>query len=48
MLLREAQAVVDERYRVYEDMAARDGTRFHPFWEDKAVTQGETKAEAKP
>ena len=48
MLLREAQAVVDERYRVYEDMAARDGTRFHPFWEDKAVTQNQTKAEAKP
>ena len=48
MLLREAQAVVDERYRVYEDMAARKGTRFHPFWEDKAVTQDHTKVEAKP
>src|SRR5271166_2906030 len=47
MLLRDAQAVVDERYRVYEDLAAREGTRFHPFWEDKAVTQGPTKAEAK-
>ncbi|MGA7330047.1 MAG: 2-oxoacid:acceptor oxidoreductase family protein, partial [Rhodomicrobium sp.] len=52
MLLREAQAAVDERYRVYEDMAAREGTRFHPFWEDKAIiqkasTQSETKAEAK-
>jgi pyruvate-ferredoxin/flavodoxin oxidoreductase len=48
MLLREAQAAVDERYRVYEDMAAREGTRFHPFWQDKATTQDETKAEAKP
>ena len=47
MLLREAQAVVDERYRVYEDMATRAGTRFHPFWEDKAITQGQTKVEAK-
>src|SRR5271165_128047 len=45
MLLREAQAAVDERYRVYEDLAAREGTRFHPFWEDKAITQ--PKAEAK-
>jgi pyruvate-ferredoxin/flavodoxin oxidoreductase len=48
MLLREAQAAVDERYRVYEDMAAREGTRFHPFWQDKATTQDETKVEAKP
>ena len=48
MLLREAQAAVDERYRVYEDMAAREGKRFHPFWQDKAITPDETKAEAKP
>ena len=47
MLLREAQAAVDERYRVYEDMAARDGTRFHPFWQDAAVTQGGTKVETR-
>ncbi|MCP4381326.1 MAG: pyruvate:ferredoxin (flavodoxin) oxidoreductase [Hyphomicrobiales bacterium] len=31
-LLRQAQAVVDERYRVYEDLAARDGARFQPNW----------------
>ena len=53
MLLREAQAAVDERYRVYEDMAAREGTRFHPFWQDEAIAQKasaqeETKAEAQP
>ncbi|HLJ61076.1 MAG TPA: pyruvate:ferredoxin (flavodoxin) oxidoreductase [bacterium] len=29
-LMRMAQAVVDEKYRQYEDMAARDGSRFHP------------------
>ncbi len=33
-MLRQAQAVVDERYRVYEDLAARDGSRFLPNWED--------------
>ena len=43
-LLRQAQAAVDERYRLYEDIAARDGTRFHPYWQDPAVTQeGTTK-----
>ncbi|WP_421725620.1 pyruvate:ferredoxin (flavodoxin) oxidoreductase [Bauldia sp.] len=31
-LLRQAQAVVDERFRVYEDLAARDGDRFQPNW----------------
>src|SRR5271166_2833424 len=46
MLLREAQAAVDERYRVYEDLAAREGTRFHPFWQDEAVTHEEKTAEA--
>lgn len=38
MLLRQAQAAVDERYRLYEDIAARDGTRFHPFWQEESVT----------
>ena len=40
MLLREAQAAVDERYRLYEDMAARDGSRFHPFWQDETAAGG--------
>ncbi|MEP0322275.1 pyruvate:ferredoxin (flavodoxin) oxidoreductase [Bauldia litoralis] len=31
-LMRQAQAVVDERYRTYEDLAARDGSRFQPNW----------------
>ncbi len=39
MLMRQAQAGADERYRLYEDMAARDGTRFHPFWQDEDVTR---------
>ena len=33
-LLAQAQASVDERYRMYEDFAARDGARFLPHWED--------------
>jgi pyruvate-ferredoxin/flavodoxin oxidoreductase len=33
-LLAMAQAVVDEKYRQYEDLAARDGSRFHPNAED--------------
>ncbi len=33
-LLDQAQAAANERYRVYEDMAARDGSRFLPHWED--------------
>ena len=45
LLLRQAQATVDERYRLYEDMAAREGTRFHPFWQDEAVTRDKTPAE---
>jgi pyruvate-ferredoxin/flavodoxin oxidoreductase len=45
VLMRQAQAAVDERYRLYEDMAARDGTRFHPFWQDDAVTRQETARE---
>jgi len=45
VLLRQAQATVDERYRLYEDMAAREGTRFHPFWQDEAVTRDPKPAE---
>jgi pyruvate-ferredoxin/flavodoxin oxidoreductase len=33
-MLRQAQAVVDDRYRVYEDLAGRDGSRFLPNWEE--------------
>ncbi|MCB1501730.1 MAG: pyruvate:ferredoxin (flavodoxin) oxidoreductase, partial [Bauldia sp.] len=33
-MMRQAQAAVDERYRTYEDLAARDGSRFLPNWED--------------
>lgn len=35
-LLEQAQAAVDERYRIYEDLAARDGKRFLPHWEEVA------------
>jgi pyruvate-ferredoxin/flavodoxin oxidoreductase len=37
-LLAMAQAVVIEKYRQYEDLAARDGSRFHPNADD--VTAG--------
>jgi pyruvate-ferredoxin/flavodoxin oxidoreductase len=33
-LLAMAQAVVTEKYRQYEDLAARDGSRFHPNADD--------------
>jgi pyruvate-ferredoxin/flavodoxin oxidoreductase len=33
-MLEQAQRVLDERYRLYEDLAARDGSRFHPLWQD--------------
>ena len=33
-MLVQAQASVDERYRMYEDFAARDGARFLPHRED--------------
>jgi pyruvate-ferredoxin/flavodoxin oxidoreductase len=33
-MLRQAQAAANERYRAYEDLAARDGSRFLPHWED--------------
>lgn len=48
MLLRQAQAAVDERYRIYEDIAARDGTRFHPFWQEEGVPSGEETEEVVP
>jgi len=35
-MLRQAQAEADERYRNFEDLAARDGSRFLPHWEDVA------------
>ena len=34
LMLAQAQLSVEERYRLYEDFASRDGTRFHPHWED--------------
>ena len=34
VMLTQAQLALDERYRLYEDMAARDGSRFLPHWED--------------
>jgi pyruvate-ferredoxin/flavodoxin oxidoreductase len=36
-LLAMAQAVVTEKYRQYEDLAARDGSRFHPNADDAAL-----------
>ncbi|MGE4481387.1 MAG: pyruvate:ferredoxin (flavodoxin) oxidoreductase [Acidocella sp.] len=33
-MLHQAEAAANERYRTYEDMAARDGSRFLPHWED--------------
>jgi pyruvate-ferredoxin/flavodoxin oxidoreductase len=36
LLMIQAQAAVHERYRYYEDLAARDGSRFVPHWQDAA------------
>ena len=33
-MLEQAQIVLNERYRLYEDLASRDGSRFHPLWQD--------------
>ena len=33
-MLEQAQRALEERYRGYEDLAARDGSRFHPHWQD--------------
>ena len=46
VFLRQMQATADARYSLYEDMAAREGTRFHPFWQDEAVTRDEKAKEA--
>ena len=33
-MLHQAQLALDERYKLYEDLAARDGARFLPHWEN--------------
>jgi len=33
-MLNQAQHALEERYRMYEDLASRDGSRFHPHWQD--------------
>jgi pyruvate-ferredoxin/flavodoxin oxidoreductase len=33
-MLAQAQLAVEEKYRIYEDLAARDGSRFLPHWEE--------------
>jgi pyruvate-ferredoxin/flavodoxin oxidoreductase len=33
-MLAQAQLELEEKYRIYEDLAARDGSRFHPHWEE--------------
>jgi pyruvate-ferredoxin/flavodoxin oxidoreductase len=33
-MLAQAQLELEEKYRLYEDLAARDGSRFHPHWEE--------------
>ncbi|HUK07239.1 MAG TPA: pyruvate:ferredoxin (flavodoxin) oxidoreductase [Stellaceae bacterium] len=33
-MLTQAQLELQEKYRLYEDLAARDGSRFHPHWEE--------------
>ena len=33
-MLEQAQRALEERYRLYEDLAARDGSRFQPHWQD--------------
>jgi pyruvate-ferredoxin/flavodoxin oxidoreductase len=43
-LLAMAQAVVTEKYRQYEDLAARDGSRFHPNADDIAVGTPDQRA----
>ena len=32
-MLAQAQLELEKKYRIYEDLAARDGDRFHPHWE---------------
>jgi pyruvate-ferredoxin/flavodoxin oxidoreductase len=33
-MLAQAQLELEEKYRIYEDLAARDGGRFHSHWEE--------------
>ena len=33
-MLHQAQLAVEERYKLYEDLASRDGSRFHPHWQE--------------
>ena len=33
-MLAQAQLELEERYRIYEHLAARDGSRFHSHWEE--------------
>ncbi len=33
-MLTQAQLELQEKYKMYEDLAARDGSRFHPHWEE--------------
>ncbi|MBV8107100.1 MAG: hypothetical protein JO223_21225, partial [Hyphomicrobiales bacterium] len=33
-MLEQAQLALEEKYRNYEDLAARDGSRFLPHWEE--------------
>ncbi|HXW42171.1 MAG TPA: pyruvate:ferredoxin (flavodoxin) oxidoreductase [Xanthobacteraceae bacterium] len=47
-LLAMAQAVVAEKYRQYEDLAARDGSRFHPNAEDVVAAASAPAAGASP
>jgi hypothetical protein len=39
MLLTIAQAAVSEKYRQYEELASRDGSRFHPDVRPRAREQ---------
>jgi pyruvate-ferredoxin/flavodoxin oxidoreductase len=35
-MLEQAQRALEERYSMYEDLAARDGSRFQPHWQDSS------------
>jgi len=35
-MLEQAQRALEERYRLYEDLASRDGSRFQPHWQDSS------------
>src|SRR4029453_7092280 len=36
-MLDQAQRALEERSRISEDLAARDGSRFHPHWQDVSL-----------